>query len=506
MASTYHCISNGPSETRPIAASQPLPVKQARSLYQRGQLGPAQTLCEAILKGEPRNFEALNLLGIIAAQTGNLEGAVILFRKAIDANPSFAAAYCNRGLAMYELGALDAALTDYAQAIAHNPGYAEAYFNRGNALMDEQRLDAALASYDQAIAIRPDYAEAHSNRGVVLNHLRQCDAALQSYDRAIAIKPDSIHARRNRSYTLLLQGDFERGWTDYEWRLKAFIDRRDEGLAEFSRRRWLGDTTLEGKRILLYSEQGLGDTIHFCRYVPAVANLGATIVLEVQDTLVTLLTQLPGVSHFVAKTSALPAFDYQCPLMSLPLAFKTNMDTIPSSVSYLHADAIKAARWRSKLGAQRMPRIGLVWSGSRTHQNDRNRSIAAAEWIGNLPAGFQYIGLQNELRDEDRTTLKLNPNVMSFAHELSDFSETAALCDCMDLVISVDTSVAHLSAALGKPTWILLPFNCDWRWLLDRSDSPWYPTVRLYRQEKIGDWTAVFARIKEDLILSFGSC
>jgi ADP-heptose:LPS heptosyltransferase len=233
------------------------------------------------------------------------------------------------------------------------------------------------------------------------------------------------------------------------------------------------------------------------------ASLGARVILEVQRPLVSLLAALEGASQWVATGDALPAFDHQCPLLSLPLAFKTTLDSIPSSTRYLSSDATKVAQWRARLGEQSKPRVGLVWSGRATHKGDRDRSIALADLIRHLPADFHYVSLQKDVRELDQQALRSNPAILTFQEDLNDFSDTAALCECMDVVISVDTSVAHLSGALGKRTWILLPFTPDWRWLMDRVDSPWYPTAKLYRQHRRGDWNGVLEQLKADLVQTF---
>jgi tetratricopeptide (TPR) repeat protein len=452
-------------------ANQELPLvttklKQAIAYHQKGQLAQAQELYEEILKKEPKHFDALHLLGVIAAQTRNPQRAVELISKAIEIHP-------------------------------YNAGF---YSNRGNAFQELRQFDAALASYDKAIAIKPDYAEAYYNRGIVLQELKQFDAALASYDKTIAIKPDYAEAYWNKSLVLLLGGDFDKGWTEYEWRWKRenkSIEKRN-----FVQPLWHGKESLVGKTILLYSEQGLGDAIQFCRYAKLVADLGARVILEVQRPLMSLLANLEGIAQLVEKGSNLPMFHYQCPLLSLPLAFKTKLNTIPSATKYLSSEASRVAKWQAKLGEKISPRIGLVWSGSTFHINDYKRSILLADLIKHLPTECQYVSLQKEVREIDAKYLQSYPNILHFGNELNDFGDTAALCDLMDIVISVDTSVAHLSGALGRPTWILLTFSPEWRWLLDRLDSPWYQTAKLYRQEKIGDWESVLEKVKKDLIES----
>jgi hypothetical protein len=484
----------GPAATSAVSAQLSAKFQQALSLQRQGKLAHAQFIYEKILKTQPRHFNALNLLGVIAAQTNDPRKAVQWFEKALNVDPKSAVAYGNRGSALHKLEQFDAALASFDQALAINPDQADALLNRGNLLKDLGQYHAALASYDRAIAVKPNYAEAFSNSGFVLKELGRLDAALARYDRAIALEPGYVSAHCNRAFTLLLAGDFEHGWIDYEWRRKL------DNKSRFTQPLWLGEQSLAGKTILLHSEQGFGDTLQFCRYAKLVVALGARVILEVQRPLVTLLAGLGGVSQVIAQGNALPTFDYQCPLMSLPLAFKTRLDTIPFPTTYLKSGAAKVAHWQSRLGERAKPRVGLVWSGRITHQNDPNRSIVLADLIPYLPTDCQYVSVQKDVREPDERTLKLNPNIWNVADELADFSDAAALCACMDVVVSVDTSVAHLSAALGLETWILLPFNPEWRWLLERSHSPWYASARLYRQKKMGDWSGILAQVKLDLM------
>jgi tetratricopeptide (TPR) repeat protein len=518
-------------------ALSPVPVifQQALALHQTGQLASARNLYEEILKIQSNHFDALHLLGVIAIQTRDFYRAVELIGKAIDVDPQNATAYFNRGIAFKQLAKLEAALASYDGAIAIKSDYSEAYFNRGNVLRVLERFEQALVSYDQAIALQPDRVEAHLNRSNVLAELRQFDAALigydrtimlkpdyaeahlsrgnllrylerfeeatASYDRAIAIKPDYAEAHAFRSHTLLLCGNFENGWRELEWRWKA--ESAPSKNRNFAEPLWIGEEPILQKTILLHGEQGFGDTLQFCRYAKRVSELGARVILEVPEPLVSLLANLEGVSQLIARGTVLPHFDYQCPLMSLPLAFKTDLATIPGAAKYLRGDSAKAAQWRATLGEKTKPRIGLVWSGSEGHKNDRNRSISLAELIEYLPADLHYVGLQKNVRESDKCALQAMPHMLNFSDELSDFSDTAALCECMDLLISVDTSVAHLGGSLGVNTWVLLPLIPDWRWLLARDDSPWYPTAKLYRQRKAGDWAEVLQRVKAALLETF---
>jgi hypothetical protein len=328
---------------------------------------------------------------------------------------------------------------------------------------------------------------------------------MAGYNRAIAIDPQFSDAQYNRALASLFLGDFDGGWRGYEWRWKNAQRLSIGDPRNFQQPLWLGQESIAGKRLLLYCEGGLGDTLQFCRYAALSAALGASVLLEVQPPLLDLLANLKGVSQLIAKGSPLPPFDYQCPLMSLPLAFKTTLDSIPAAPQYLHGDKIKVAHWRKRLGERKRPRVGLVWSGNPNNTIDPRRSIRLADWVARLPDEFQFISLQKDVRPMDEEILEASPWISRFDTELYDFSDTAGLCECLDLVISVDTSVAHLSGSLGLRTWVLLPFIPDWRWMLDRDDSPWYPTMKLYRQRAVGDWNEVFGRVAADLHRQFRS-
>jgi hypothetical protein len=296
-----------------------------------------------------------------------------------------------------------------------------------------------------------------------------------------------------------LLGNFEEGWREYEWRWRHEEISQISGIRYFEQPLWLGKEPLKNKTILLYAEQGLGDTIQFCRYIPLVGALGAKVILEVPASLVHLLKNLDGVGQIVARDDKLPGFDYQCPLLSLPLAFKTTLDTIPLCPQII-TNKGKVALWKGLLGQKVKPRIGLVWSGSTTHKNDHNRSLTLTKLLPYLSPNYEYVSLQKEVRDIDKGLLNGDEVIKNFGAILQDFTDTAALCELMDLVISIDSSVAHLAATMGVPTWLLLPYNPDWRWLLDRDDSPWYPSLNLYRQPIIDDWSSVLEKINVNLL------
>ena len=447
---------------------------------------------------QPLFYQAhFNRAGLLK-ERGDREGALAAYERVIAAKSDYAEGHVNRGVVLQELGRHDEALAACDRAIAIRPEYAEAFFNRGNVLKIEERFDAALDSYDRAIAIKPAYAEAHCDRAGVLLELGRVGEAVASYERATTIQPEFSEANYNRSLALLLQGDYSEGWPLYEWRWKNAARLLGEARA-IAAPLWLGNESIAGKTILLYNEQGFGDTLQFCRFAKSVADLGATVILEVQAPLVSLLSSLDGPFRVVSEGSSPSGFDYHCPLLSLPAALKITIDTIPAPPRYVHSDPGKVALWRTRLGDRHRPRIGLAWSGNPLQGHDRNRSARLADWIGYLPRDFEYCCLQKEIRAADREVLAQNPWISTFEAEWSDFSDTAALCECVDLVLSVCTSAAHLSAALGRPTWVVLAFNADWRWLVGREDSPWYPTARLYRQPVRGAWGEVLARVAHDL-------
>jgi tetratricopeptide (TPR) repeat protein len=377
------------------------------------------------------------------------------------------------------------------------PDYAEALNNRGNTLRELQRFEEALASYDRALKVQPDFAEALCSRGATLHELKRFDEALASYDRALKVRPDYTETHFNEAICRLLTGDFDRGWEKNEWRWATEEHKKKKW--NFAQPQWTGQGEIAGKTILLHSEQGFGDTIQFCRYVPRVASRGGRVILGVPSTLRELMSTLPGVAQIVSKGDPLPDFDIHCPLLSLPLAFGTRLETIPSATPYLRASAPVVMDWKVRLDQRNRPMIGLAWSGHPMHKNDHNRSISLRSLLPVLDIEATFVSLQKEVRVADTELLKERADILHFGDALGDFSDTAALISNLDLVISVDTSIAHLAGALAKPVWVLLPFVPDWRWLLDREDSPWYPTARLFRQDETRQWDNVIARVHATL-------
>jgi tetratricopeptide (TPR) repeat protein len=479
---------------------------------------------------EPNFVEAYSNRGRVLRHLERPAEALVSYERMIALRPQNAEGYLNRGNALQELGRLDEALADFDKAIVLNPDFAEAYSNRGNTLIKLERFDEALISFDKSIALKPQSAEVYTNRGNVLRELGRLDEALISFDKSIALKPDSAEvyinrgkallefnrdsealasfdkaielklsrlavAHWNRALTLLRSGDFDQGWKEYEWRWKvhpSWVRSQDFPQSLL----WLGERPIEGRTIVLHAEQGFGDTIQFVRYVPLVAALGAKVILEVQPQLKMLLSGVQGADKVIGKGEALPPFDWYCPLGSLPLAFKTRLETIPVSMPYLSAPEKRVALWTSQLPKSNTLRIGIVWGGNPDFTDDRTRSIGLAPLIPLLSTqGFQFVSIQKDLRVGDEQILRNHPQVLHLGDKLADFGDTAAIMSLLDLTISSDTAPAHLAGALDRPVWILLQRSADWRWLVERDDNPWYPAARLFRQSTAGDWAGVVGRV-----------
>ena len=436
--------------------------------------------------------------GVVLQELKRLDEALASCDRALALRPDFVEALCNRGSVLHELKRFDEALASCDRALALRPQYAEAHANRAGALHGLKRFKEALASCDQAVALQPALAKVHYNRGNALRMLTGFEDAVASYQRECAARPDFPEAHYNEALCRLLIGDLRRGWDEHEWRWQT--EELGQGKRNFSQPLWAGGQEIAGRTILLHAEQGFGDTIQFCRYVPLVAGRGGRVILEIQPALYELTCSLQGAAQVVYWGNPLPQFDLHCPLLSLPRAFGTELATIPSATPYLHATEEKAKHWSARLGPTTRPRIGIAWSGRPTHKNDDNRSIALDAFLS-IFAGLEVslVSLQREVRDTDAAVLRERSDVLHFGDELMSFADTAALISALDLVVSVDTSVAHLAGALAKPVWVLLPFIPDWRWLLDRDDSPWYPTARLFRQDAMRTWDGVFVRIRDAL-------
>jgi len=480
-------------------------IQQGLLLHQQGNLNGARSFYEQVLKIQPRHFDALQLLGTIAGQMKDYQQSLELLTKALTINPSHPITHYNRGQALQELNRFEDALVSYDRAIALKPDYAEAYSNRGSILHELKQFKEALVSLQQAITINPRLsALTYYNLGLTLQELKHFEDAIANYQQAIVIKPDYAQAHWNLSLVQLLKGNFKDGWLGYEWRWKNEETNKIAGIRAFSQPLWLGEEPLVGKTILLYAEQGLGDTIQFCRYVPMVSALGAKVILEVPSSLVGLLHDLESVSQIIPYGDKLPEFDYQCPLLSLPLAFKTNLDNIPSYPHYITSNKNKVAQWRQYIGESGF-KIAIVWQGSSQNKIDVGRSFSVHLFEGlSKIKGVRLISLQKNVGVEQLQSLPAEMQIEVLPEDFDSssgaFLDSAAVMKCVDLVITSDTALAHLAGALGVKTWLPLKYVPDWRWLLDREDSPWYPSIKIYRQATRGDWDSVFERIKNDLL------
>jgi len=486
-------------------------LQAALAHHQSGRLPDAEALYRQVLARAPGQPDALHFLGLLRHQTGDHAAAVELIGRALGSIPRHAPCHLHLGLALQALGQPDAALASYRRASALDPALAcldralalkpefpEALNNRGNALQAACRFAEAIAAYDRALAVRPGYAEAHNNRGQAEEALGRTAAALAGYRQAQALQPGFAAAHFNEALALLRQGDFTNGWRLYDWRWQA-VGRRAL-VRDYAEPRWDGNAPLAGRTLFLHYEQGFGDTLQMLRYAPLLAARGTRVLVEVPPSMAALAATLPGSVTVVTEGSAPPPFDLQCPLMSLPHACGTTLATVPADVPYLSAPDRDLQAWRERLGPARRRRIGLAWSGSAGQSGPmRARSLPLPLLLEGLGADAEYHSLQKDYRNGDRELLAADSRIRDHAAALTDFAATAGLIAHLDLVITVDTAVAHLAGAMGRPVWVLLSFAADYRWLVDRADSPWYPTMRLFRQRAFGAWAGVLSAVRTAL-------
>jgi tetratricopeptide (TPR) repeat protein len=449
------------------------------ALQDLGRLDEAIACYRKVLALRPDAVDTLdNLAGALRAQR-QLDAAQDCYERALALRPDRVESHTGLGVILRDRGHLEEAVACHERALALKPDHPETLNNLGLALVDIGRREEAVAHYERSLALQPDRAETHYNLAIALERQRRYAEALACYRRALARKPDYAQAHFNRSLTLLLTGQFDEGWEEYEWRF--VVARYDRN---FDRPLWSGDP-LAGERILIHAEQGFGDTLQFIRYIPVVAERGGRVVLEVPGPLVRLARTVAGASEVVAAGDPPPGFDCHCPLLSLPRVFKTNLATIPAVVPYLSVREEASATWAERITTAPGLRVGVVWAGT---------TVGATDLLLLQPLwdvrGISWFSLQVGDRSRDISVLD-GVKITDLSPCFTDFTETATAVSRLDLVISVDTSVAHLAGALGRPVWLMLPNAPDWRWLLDREDSPWYPTARLFRQKKPGDWSSV---------------
>jgi len=469
---------------------------RALLLTETGRWNDALADYERLLRAHPDHARAWNNCGNLFLKLKRWDDALQCYAQAVRARPDYADAVNNSGVALRELGRDAEALACFERALQLRPDYPEALNNRAISLRDARRWDEALASVDRALAERPDYVEAHTNRGLVLHELRRWDDAAAEYGRALELRPGDAEARWNMALLHLTRGDFERGWELFEarWATPAMAH-----LArDFGQPPWLGESDIAGKTILIPAEQGLGDTLQFARYVPFVEARGASVVFESPAALERLLASSWPKVRVVRKGAALPAFDVHCPLASLPLALRREVKGIPARFPYLAVDPALAAAWVKRVGARTHPRVGIAWSGNPKNKIDADRSIPFERIAPLIDARIEAHALQKEIRPADRAAVERS-GIRLWCDELGDFADTAALVESLDLVITIDAAVAHVSGALGKPTWALLAWHTDYRWPVERETTPWYPHVRIFRQKRVGEWDPVLAEARDAL-------
>jgi tetratricopeptide (TPR) repeat protein len=551
--------------TRLDARAHPALHGLGKSLQALGRHQEAAGAFARAIALEPRNVDYLNDRGVALMQIGALDDSLRDFDAALAVAPGFFGAWLNKGLALKKRGDAAAALAALDHSIALNPSYALAHSNRAAVLLDMREYTQALEAAQRAIALAPDFAEAWNNQGLAQLELgeasaalasfeqsarldphnaaavynaagvhsqkgnyvealaayRQCvlvapahvaalndlglaeaavgdhAAALATYDRALRIAPEFADAQFNKSLTCLLLGNLAEGWRLFEARKRK---KNPVGFQDFGLPLWSGAQDVSGRRILLHWEQGFGDTLQFIRYAPLVRAKGAAVALMVQSELAPLIRRVMPDMDVVDEVP--PDAQLQCPLLSLPRAFGTVLQTIPPAPQW-QADETRRDSWRARLGAAHKPRIGFAWRGNAAHGNDRNRSLGFVDMLPIIDETADWIGIQKAMPEADSQAVASTPRIRVFDAEITDFEDTAALIAEMDLIISVDTSLAHMAGSMGRDCWVMLPFNPDWRWLLDREDSPWYPTLRLFRQKRPGDWAGVLEDIRAALALRF---
>jgi len=470
------------------------------ALQQLGRLDEAVAHLSKAIDIKPDLAEAHSNLGNALQDLGRLDEAIAHFSKAIDIKPDFVEAQYNLGNALKKLGQLDEAIAHFSKAIDIKPDFAEAHSNLGNTLQELGQLDEAIAHHRKAIDIEPDFAEAHSNLGNVLMHLGRLDEAIALHRKAIALKPDFADAYYNRGLTFLLMGDFPAGWADYEhrWDRKKAPPR----MLNAPYPAWNGED-IRGKPIIVYEEQGLGDIIQFSRYLNLLSSLGADVTFLVRSSMHRLLQAVATNHRLTDKIPDGETFDFQCALMSLPSAFRTTLSAVPSDIPYLVPEAPLVANWQQRIGHQGL-KIGICWQGNPASDVEFGRSapLRCFHPIGAIP-DVRLISLQKTHGLDQLTDLPAGMTVETLGDDFDSgadaFIDTAAIMSTLDLIITSDTSVAHLAGALGCPVWVVLKHVPDWRWMLDRSDSPWYPTMTLYRQDNRDDWGSVFDQVAVDV-------
>ncbi len=490
IAAYLHAQGSEPSDVE-------LQIALGNALYKQSQFDDAAVHYRRAVALAPDNVIPMRLLGHALHEAGRTEQAVQAYRLASRLDPDDVVIWSNLGGCLCGLGEFDAAIVATEQALALKPDHAPAHTNLGIIHEKLGNADAAVAAHRRAIAADPGYAKGYANLAVALRNKGDLDEMLEVSYQALALAPDNPLTRYNHAHFLLMCGHLAEGFVEHQWGRKC--KQLAEGMPVFEGPEWQGES-FAGRTLLLFAEYGIGDALQFVRYVPMVVERGGTVVLQVQPAIAALLRPMEGVT-VLGRDEPVPPYDLQLPLMDLPRIFGTTLDTIPAGVPYLKADAAKVEAWRATLGAHTGLKVGVVWAGSPLHKGDQQRSLSAEAVLPRLVMpGVQLFSLQKEPRPADGPVLQqLGADLIDLGPVLGDFTDTAAAVLALDLVIAVDTSVAHLAGALGRPCWMLLPYALDWRWLRDREDSPWYPSIRLFRQSRPHAWDGVLTRVANEL-------
>ncbi len=472
-------------------------LKKAVACHTAGNLQAAEQMYLQVLSQVPDHPDATHFMGVLAYNAGKNDLAIAYLKKAIELMPSNAGCFNNMGNVFQQQEKYLESIKWYEMAVRIKPGHKMAHNNIAVAYLNLGNLDKALMSVEKALDLDPEYADAHNNHCEILRAMGDNDKALGAIEKVLSLSPDMVSAHWNRALIWLLKGNFQDGWPAYEWRWRrpttpkrAFA----HGTA------WQGEA-VKGKILFVYEEQGLGDTLQFIRYLPMLQALGARVVFETGSALIRLVAENRLYDRLLVAikkmdTRPVDRFDFHVPLLSLPHILKTKIETIPDGIPYLTADPVLCRIWKNRMASDNLFKVGLVWAGRPKHKNDGNRSIHSSmfETLGKVN-GVSFYSLQKDKHEKWTDMDSLAFFEKDLGPEISDFADTAAIMENLDLLISVDTSVVHLAGALGKPVWTLLPFAPDFRWLLDREDSPWYPTMRLFRQASDGAWGPVLERV-----------
>jgi len=450
-------------------------------------------------------MEAYYNRGVVLQDLGRSHEAISSYNKAIQLNPDYARSYNSLGTVLYESGDFNEAIDNYNKAIQLNPDYAEAYNNLGAALQSLGKLNEAVNNYNKAIQLKPYSSELQNNIGVVFQKLGKFDKATSNYNKAIQLKPDDVEAHFNLGLLLLLQGNFKDGWEKYEYRC------RDKNYSipihNLTQPQWDG-SALKGRTLLIYVEQGLGDTFQFSRYLHHIKKDGGSIVFMCQSTVIDFYRGNDSgwdiyIDKVISADDPLPHFDLHISLMSLPYIMDTNINNIPQGVPYIKTRQDMAHSWKLKIKKEHIKniiKVGLVWQGSKTHKNDHYRSIPLECFSSLLELDkVKLFSLQRGFGQEQIAKNNFENNIIDWSSNFGQYINTAALIENLDLVISIDTSIVHLAGAMGKPVWVLLEAVPDFRWMLDHEDSPWYPSAKLFRQQDQGNWETVISKVKKEL-------